>query len=107
MTGDMGIGNTTASAALIAALCGRSPEEVTGRGTGIDDRMLARKVEVVRAAVGRVGRDADPFDVLTELGGLEIAGLAGFMALGEIALRHHPLPLALVLGAATLRRRTA
>jgi nicotinate-nucleotide--dimethylbenzimidazole phosphoribosyltransferase len=85
ITGDMGIGNTTASAALIAALCGRSAEEVTGRGTGIDDRMLARKTEVVRAAVARVADDADPFDVLADVGGLEIAGLAGFIVGGASA----------------------
>jgi len=85
VTGDMGIGNTTASAALIAALSGRAPAEVTGRGTGIDDEMLARKTTVVERAVARVGRGADPATVLAEVGGLEIAALAGFMVGGAAA----------------------
>jgi nicotinate-nucleotide--dimethylbenzimidazole phosphoribosyltransferase len=83
--GDMGIGNTTASAAVIAACTGRQAADVTGRGTGIDDRVLARKRAVVGAAVARLAVDADPLEVLAEVGGLEIAGLAGFM-IGGAAL---------------------
>lgn len=85
LTGDMGIGNTTPSAAIIAALTGRPAAAVTGRGTGIDDAMLARKVAVVERAVGRLPVDADPMDVLAEVGGLEIAALAGFVTAGAAA----------------------
>jgi nicotinate-nucleotide--dimethylbenzimidazole phosphoribosyltransferase len=85
VTGDMGIGNTTPSAALLAALTGRSPEEVTGRGTGIDDAMLTTKVSVVSRAVERAGRSAPPLELLASLGGLEIAALAGFVVGGAAA----------------------
>ncbi|MDE3031351.1 MAG: nicotinate-nucleotide--dimethylbenzimidazole phosphoribosyltransferase [Acidobacteriota bacterium] len=81
-TGDMGIGNTTPSAALIAAFTGATAIEVTGRGTGIDDAMLRRKTDVVGRALQRVGVDAAPLDVLAEVGGLEIAALAGFIVAG-------------------------
>lgn len=84
VTGDMGIGNTTASAALIAALTGRAATEVTGRGTGIDDATFRRKVAVVDAAVSRIS-GAGPLDVLAALGGLEIAALAGFIVGGAAA----------------------
>ena len=87
LTGDMGIANTTASAALIAAFTGGSPEAVTGRGTGIDDQMWGRKVAVVRRALDRHHPDpADPVGVLAAVGGLEHAALAGFM-LGGAARR--------------------
>lgn len=79
VTGDMGIGNTTPSAALIAAFTGRCAATVTGRGTGIDDETLSRKVAVVEKALARLRPDADPLDVLSELGGLEIAAIAGFI----------------------------
>jgi len=85
VTGDMGIGNTTPSAALIAVLTGREPHAVTGRGTGIDDAMLATKVAVIADAVERLGGDTDPLRVLTEVGGLEIAALAGFVVGGAAA----------------------
>jgi nicotinate-nucleotide--dimethylbenzimidazole phosphoribosyltransferase len=84
VTGDMGIGNTTASAALIAALAGRSADEVTGRGTGIDDVTFAKKVRVVEMAVARAP-DTGPLDVLAAVGGLEIAALAGFIVGGAAA----------------------
>lgn len=84
LTGDMGIGNTTPSAALITSLCGRQASVVTGRGTGIDDATYARKVHVVSRAAGRVtGRP--PLEVLAEVGGLEIAALAGFCVGGAAA----------------------
>jgi nicotinate-nucleotide--dimethylbenzimidazole phosphoribosyltransferase len=87
VTGDMGIANTTASAALIAAFTGAEPAEVTGRGTGIDDATWARKVGVVRRALNRHRPDAaDPLGVLAAVGGLEQAALAGFL-LGAAALR--------------------
>jgi nicotinate-nucleotide--dimethylbenzimidazole phosphoribosyltransferase len=85
VTGDMGIGNTTPSAALVAAFAGRAASEVTGRGTGIDDPTLARKVAAVDAALARTPRD-DPIAVLASLGGLEIAALAGFVV-GGAAVR--------------------
>jgi nicotinate-nucleotide--dimethylbenzimidazole phosphoribosyltransferase len=78
ITGDMGIGNTTPSAAIICALTGRSAEEITGRGTGIDDATLEKKTRIVGDAAGRV-HDADPMTVLAEVGGLEIAAIAGFV----------------------------
>ncbi len=80
LTGDMGIANTTASAALIAAMLGLNPAEVTGRGTGIDDEVLAVKVDVVRRALALHAPDpADPVGVLATVGGLEHAALVGFM----------------------------
>ncbi len=75
--GDMGIGNTTASAAVICALLGESPEEIVGRGTGIDDEALKRKKEVVAQALKRYSF-SDPLDVLAKVGGAEIAAIAGF-----------------------------
>ncbi|MGP7999608.1 MAG: nicotinate-nucleotide--dimethylbenzimidazole phosphoribosyltransferase [Streptosporangiaceae bacterium] len=87
LTGDMGIANTTASAALIAVFTGADPDQVTGRGTGIDDETWQRKVGVVRRALARhVPDPADPLAVLAAVGGLEHAALAGFM-LGGAALR--------------------
>ncbi len=81
IAGDMGIGNTTASACIICALTGADPEQVVGRGTGVDDDGRARKVAVVRQALARVGElPADR--VLHELGGLEIAAMAGFYLQG-------------------------
>jgi nicotinate-nucleotide--dimethylbenzimidazole phosphoribosyltransferase len=82
----MGIGNTTPSAALIAAFTGRGVASVTGRGTGVDDATLVRKVEIVEGAVSRAHRAAgDPVATIAELGGLEIAPLAGFIAGGAAA----------------------
>ena len=82
VTGEMGIGNTTPSAALIAHLLRRSPSEVTGRGTGIDDKMLDHKIAVIERALARLSPDADPLTALAELGGLEIAALTGFIICG-------------------------
>jgi nicotinate-nucleotide--dimethylbenzimidazole phosphoribosyltransferase len=81
--GDMGIGNTTSASALTAALLGISAEAVTGRGTGIDDAALEQKIAVVNSALLRAGRrlgdltEADPLDLLAELGGFELAAIAG------------------------------
>lgn len=85
VTGDMGIGNTTPSAALIAAFTFSSPRDVTGRGTGIDDEMLTVKTRVIEAALARLTPDATPLDILAEVGGLEIAALAGFIVAGAAA----------------------
>ncbi|WP_307816571.1 nicotinate-nucleotide--dimethylbenzimidazole phosphoribosyltransferase [Nocardioides limicola] len=79
LTGDMGIGNTTPSACLVAAFTGASAAEVTGRGTGIDDETLILKTEIVRCAVDRLAEGADPIDVLAQVGGLEHAGLVGYL----------------------------
>ncbi|RMG59102.1 MAG: nicotinate-nucleotide--dimethylbenzimidazole phosphoribosyltransferase [Deltaproteobacteria bacterium] len=80
-TGDMGIGNTTPSAALFSALLPASPEEVTGRGTGIDDGTLARKKEVVRRAleVNKKSVSEGPLEALAAVGGLEIAAITGLV----------------------------
>ncbi len=87
VTGDMGIANTTASAALVSVFTGADPGAVTGRGTGVDDETWARKVDVVRRAVARHRPDpADPVGVLAAVGGLEHAALTGFL-LGAAALR--------------------
>ena len=107
VTGDMGIANTTASAALVSAFTGASPEVVTGRGTGIDDAMLAHKAVVVRTALERHGlldttaATADPLGALAAVGGLEIAGIAGLL-LGGAALRTPVVVDGVVAGAAAL-----
>jgi nicotinate-nucleotide--dimethylbenzimidazole phosphoribosyltransferase len=98
VTGDMGIGNTTASAAVIAAITGLPARAVTGRGAGADDAVLARKTEVVERARQRVPGRADPLLVLAELGGLEIAALAGFIVGG--AARRLPVVIDGVIAAA-------
>jgi nicotinate-nucleotide--dimethylbenzimidazole phosphoribosyltransferase len=91
-TGEMGIGNTTAAAAITAAITGAAPEAVTGRGTGIDDQGWRRKVEVVRRALDVNRPDpADGLDVLTKVGGFEIAGLVGVILAG--AARAVPVAL--------------
>ncbi len=79
-TGDMGIGNTTPSAAIAAAITGRAPGEIVGRGTGVDDAGLARKVAAVQRALAVNRPDPyDGLDVLAKVGGFEIGGLAGAM----------------------------
>jgi nicotinate-nucleotide--dimethylbenzimidazole phosphoribosyltransferase len=85
--GDMGIGNTTASSALAAAFTGAAPDEVVGRGTGIDDAVWRHKVDVVRRALALHRPDPrDGVGTLAQLGGFEIAGLAG-VVLGAAAAR--------------------
>jgi nicotinate-nucleotide--dimethylbenzimidazole phosphoribosyltransferase len=76
----MGIANSTAAACLICAITGATPESVVGRGTGVDDAGLVRKVDVVRIALARVAKAGvrEPSQLLAELGGLEIAAIAGF-----------------------------
>jgi nicotinate-nucleotide--dimethylbenzimidazole phosphoribosyltransferase len=79
-TGEMGIGNTTAASALTAVMTGRSPREVTGRGTGVDDERLIHKIAVIERAIAVNRPDAnDPLDTLAKVGGLEIAALAGLI----------------------------
>ncbi len=77
-TGDMGIGNTTPSSAIVSVITGADPELVTGRGTGIDDAALAGKVATIRKAIAVNRPDRkDALDVLAKVGGYEIAGIAG------------------------------
>lgn len=102
VTGDMGIANTTAAAALICAFTGAAAEEATGRGTGIDDAMLAHKTAVVGRALALHRPDAaDPLGVLAAFGGLEHAALAGYV-LGAAALRVPVLLDGVNAGAAAL-----
>lgn len=102
LTGDMGIANTTASAALVAAMLGAEPAAVTGRGTGVDDAVLARKVAVVREALALHRPDpADPIGVLAAVGGLEHAALTG-MVLAASALRVPVVLDGVIAGAAAL-----
>ena len=77
-TGDMGIGNTTPSAAIAAALTGRTPKEIVGRGTGVDDDGLQRKITAVENALKvNLPKAEDGLDILAKVGGFEIGGLAG------------------------------
>jgi nicotinate-nucleotide--dimethylbenzimidazole phosphoribosyltransferase len=85
VTGDMGIGNTTPAACLISAFTGCSPEETTGRGTGIDDETLKLKVSVVEEALELHAPDAeDPLGVLAAIGGLEHAAIVGVILTGAV-----------------------
>jgi nicotinate-nucleotide--dimethylbenzimidazole phosphoribosyltransferase len=77
--GEMGIGNTTTAAALTAALTGCAPAEAVGRGTGADEACLARKISAVeRALATHASGLAEPFDILSRIGGFEIAAMCGF-----------------------------
>lgn len=78
-TGEVGMGNTTAAAAIISYMCDVPAARVTGRGAGIDDETLARKQQIVADAVGRLPRDLDAIDVVANVGGFEIAAMAGFI----------------------------
>ncbi len=100
--GDMGIGNTTAASAIVAALTGRPPSEVTGRGTGVDDATRRHKVAVIERGL-EVNRPdpADAIHVLAAVGGLEIAVLAG-LALGAAAERIPVILDGFITGAAAL-----
>ncbi len=101
-TGDMGIGNTTASSAICAVMTGKPVAEVTGRGTGITDKQLAHKIEIVSSALAVNHPDPkQPLDVLAKVGGFEIGGLVGVM-LGAAA---HRIPVVIdgfISGAAAL-----
>ncbi len=79
-TGEMGIGNTTSSSAILAVLLGLPVEEVVGRGTGIDDDRLKHKTDVIRQAIERRKPDpGNPIDVLSKIGGFEIGAIAGLI----------------------------
>jgi nicotinate-nucleotide--dimethylbenzimidazole phosphoribosyltransferase len=104
LTGDMGIANTTPSAALISAFTGTDPILATGRGTGVDDRTLALKVEVVANALRDRPPAADPVEVLASVGGFEHAGIAGFI-LGAAARRVPVVLDGVIAGSAALVAR--
>lgn len=101
-TGDMGIGNTTASSALIAALTGLPPRSVAGRGTGIDEKAFEQKVTVIEKALILHRPSPDkPLEALAKVGGLEIGALAGVMIGG--AINRVPVVIdGLISGAAAL-----
>lgn len=89
-TGDMGIGNTTPSSAILAAMTGFSVREVTGRGTGIDDEGLENKMRVIQKALEVNKPDAkDALDVLAKVGGFEIGGIAGLI----LGAAYHKVPV--------------
>ncbi|MFF7451421.1 MULTISPECIES: nicotinate-nucleotide--dimethylbenzimidazole phosphoribosyltransferase [unclassified Streptomyces] len=105
LTGEMGIANTTASAALISVFTDTDPAEVTGRGTGINDETLARKTEVVRRALEVHQPDpADPIGVLAAIGGFEHAAMVGLL-LGGASLRTPVILDGVSAGAAALVAR--
>lgn len=85
LTGEMGIGNTTTSSAVAAVLLGQPVEVMTGRGAGLSDAGLARKLDAIRRGIARNQPDAaDPLDVLSKLGGFDIAGLCGVFLGGAL-----------------------
>ena len=102
VTGDMGIGNTTASSAIIATMTGAPVERVTGRGTGVTGAALARKAAVIKEALDRhQPKGQDALDVLAKVGGFEIGGLAGII-LGAAARRCPVVLDGLIAAAAAL-----
>ena len=89
-TGDMGIGNTTPSSAILASMAGLPVSLVTHRGTGIDDATLMRKIQIIEEAIETNKPDPqDPLDVLAKVGGFEIAGIAGLI----IGCAAHRIPV--------------
>lgn len=101
-TGDMGIGNTTPSAAIVSVITGISPYEAAGRGTGIDDKTFEKKVRVIENSISLNNPDKkDGIDVLSKVGGYEIGGIAGVI-LGAAA-NHVPVVIdGFISGAAAL-----
>ena len=101
-TGDMGIGNTATSSAILAAVSGQPVVKVTGRGTGLDDKQLAHKLSAIEKALSLNKPDPkDPIDVLAKVGGFEIGGLAGVILAG--AARRIPVVIdGFISGAAAL-----
>jgi len=101
-TGDMGIGNTTASSAICAVMTEKPVAEVTGRGTGIADEQLTHKIEIINRALAVNQPDPkQPLDVLAKVGGFEIGGLVGVM----LAAAAHRIPVVIdgfISGAAAL-----
>ena len=89
--GEMGIGNTTASAAIAASLAGGEAASWVGRGTGVDDAGLERKREAVKLAQRRIAGITDPIEILREVGGAELAAIAA----ATVAARHRSIPVVL------------
>lgn len=89
--GEMGIGNTTPSAAIAASLAGGETAAWVGRGTGVDDEGLARKRQAVQEAVRRIAGITDPIEILREVGGAEIAAITA----ATVAARHRSIPVVL------------
>jgi nicotinate-nucleotide--dimethylbenzimidazole phosphoribosyltransferase len=89
--GEMGIGNTTPSAAIAAALAGGETAAWVGRGTGIDDESLARKRQAVQESVRRIAGITDPIEILREVGGAELAAITA----ATVAARHRSIPVVL------------
>ena len=101
-TGDMGIGNTTASAAICAVMTGKTAAEVTGRGTGLDDQQLQQKIMIINEAITLNKPDSSkPLEVLAKVGGFEIGGLAGVI-LGAASHRVPVIIDGFISGAAAL-----
>ncbi|MHC1611555.1 MAG: nicotinate-nucleotide--dimethylbenzimidazole phosphoribosyltransferase [Candidatus Methanospirareceae archaeon] len=100
--GDMGIGNTTPSSAIVAFITGEPVEEVTGRGTGLDDEGLKRKIETIKRALAvNTPNRGDVIEILAKIGGFEIGGMAGVM----LAAASHRIPVVMdgfISGAAAL-----
>ncbi|APV43800.1 nicotinate-nucleotide--dimethylbenzimidazole phosphoribosyltransferase [Dehalogenimonas formicexedens] len=89
-TGDMGIGNTTPSAALLSVFSGKTPRQVTGRGTGIGDAALENKIRVIEQAIAcNQPNPRDAIDVLARVGGFEIGGIAGLI----LGAAYHRVPV--------------
>jgi nicotinate-nucleotide--dimethylbenzimidazole phosphoribosyltransferase len=101
--GEMGIGNTTSAAALFSAFSGFDPIETTGRGTGLNDAGVARKMEVIRRALAR-HKTTDAIGTLASLGGFEIAALTGLI-LGAASRRHLVMLDGFITGAAAIVAR--
>jgi len=101
-TGEMGIGNTTSASAITAVLTTASVEDVVGRGTGVDDKGLSNKIDVIKKAIAANSPDPDdPIDVLAKIGGFEIGGLAGII----LAAASNRIPIVIdgfISGAASL-----
>lgn len=90
VTGEMGIGNTTTSSAMASVLLGLDPKVVTGRGAGLSSDGLDRKIEVIRQAISTNSPNpSDPLDILSKLGGFDIAGIAGLFIGGML----HRVPI--------------
>ena len=102
--GEMGIGNTTSAAALFSAFSGIDPSETAGRGTGLDDAGLARKIEVIRRALTVHPLTTDPIKTLADLGGFEIAAITGLI-LGAASRRRVVVLDGFITGAAAIVAR--
>ena len=102
--GEMGIGNTTSAAALFSAFSGLDPSETAGRGTGLDDAGVARKVDVIRRGLALLPFTNDPIKTLADLGGFEIAAITGLI-LGAASRRRVVVLDGFITGAAAIVAR--